>query len=190
MGYAVITAETLIAALRRLRDARCPSCGDALCGHTTLVSIAAGFKDAPRCELCLADTVQRDAVEFRRHVVTYIHHRDCYRGAWEWATAEEPACPAAVGPVADATADSDAAPASRVTAAPTAYAEWDAGDMACGDLILELRQRVRMLAPGQVLRVTAHDPGAPQDLPAWCGMTGHPLLVARHPEYFIERRRD
>jgi tRNA 2-thiouridine synthesizing protein A len=62
--------------------------------------------------------------------------------------------------------------------------------MACGDLILELRQRVRMLAPGQVLRVTAHDPGAPQDLPAWCGMTGHPLLVARHPEYFIERRRD
>jgi tRNA 2-thiouridine synthesizing protein A len=62
--------------------------------------------------------------------------------------------------------------------------------LACGDLILELRQRVRMLAPGQVLRVTAHDPGAPQDLPAWCGMTGHALLVARHPEYFIERRRD
>jgi len=190
MGPPVITAETLIASLRRLRDARCPSCGVALCGHTALVSIAAGFKDAPRCEPCLADAFQRDAAEFRRHVVTYIRHRDCYFGAWEWATATEGRCPAVTDQDAAAAGNGVTAPAPSPVAAPVADAEWDAGDMACGDLVLELRQRMRTLAPGQVLRVAARDPGAPQDLPAWCGMTGHSLRVARHPEYFIERRRD
>lgn len=55
--------------------------------------------------------------------------------------------------------------------------EWDAGDLACGDLVLELRRRVRA-APGQVFKLIARDPGAPADLPAWCGMTGHQLLAA------------
>ena len=190
MRHAVITTETLIAALRRLRGACCPSCGRAMCGHTNLVSIAAGFKDAPRCVPCLADAFQRDAAEFRRHVVAYIRHRDCYLGAWEWATAVEGSCPAGTDPVAVCDGGDAAVPAPSADATPLADAEWDAGDMACGDLVLELRQRMRTLGPGRVLRVTAYDPGAPQDLPAWCGMTGHPLLVARHPEYFIERRRD
>jgi tRNA 2-thiouridine synthesizing protein A len=190
MGDAVITAETLIATLRRLGAARCPVCGRALCGHTTLISIAAGFTDAPRCEQCLADAFQRDAAEFRRHVVTYIRHRDCYLGAWEWATAEEGSCPAVTEPVAAADGGDAVLPTPSAVEAPTADAEWDAGDMACGDLVLELRQRLRTLAPGQVLHVTARDAGAPQDVPAWCGMTGHRLLVARHPDYVIERRRD
>ena len=191
MAHAVITAETLIDALRWQRNACCPSCGGALCGHSVLVSIAAGFKDVPRCAPCLADTFQRDRTEFRRHVVTYIRHRDCYLGAWEWATADEGGC--AAGADADPAGDAGAAaavPSPPLAATPTADAEWDAGDMACGDLVLELRQRVLMLAPGHVLRLIARDAGAPQDLPAWCGMTGHRLVVARHPEYFIERRRD
>ena len=54
--------------------------------------------------------------------------------------------------------------------------EWLAGDLGCGDLVLELRQRVRA-APGKVFKVTAQDPGAPADIPAWCGMTGHHLLA-------------
>lgn len=54
--------------------------------------------------------------------------------------------------------------------------EWQAGDLGCGDLVLELRQRVRA-APGKVFKVTALDPGAPADIPAWCGMTGHQLLA-------------
>ncbi|TFW18354.1 sulfurtransferase TusA family protein [Duganella callida] len=54
--------------------------------------------------------------------------------------------------------------------------EWDAGDLACGELVLELRRRVRA-APGQVFKVIALDPGAPSDLPAWCGMTGHQLIA-------------
>ena len=54
--------------------------------------------------------------------------------------------------------------------------EWNAGDLGCGDLVLELRQRVRA-APGKVFKVIALDPGAPADIPAWCGMTGHALLA-------------
>lgn len=54
--------------------------------------------------------------------------------------------------------------------------EWDAGDLACGDLVLQLRAKVRA-APGQVFKVIARDPGAPADIPAWCAMTGHVLLA-------------
>lgn len=45
-------------------------------------------------------------------------------------------------------------------------AEWDAGAMGCGELILELRTRMRALRPGQVLRLIAHDPGAIEDMSA------------------------
>ena len=54
--------------------------------------------------------------------------------------------------------------------------EWNAGELGCGDLVLELRRRVRE-APGQVFKVIALDLGAPEDIPAWCGMTGHELLA-------------
>jgi tRNA 2-thiouridine synthesizing protein A len=67
-------------------------------------------------------------------------------------------------------------------------AEWDAGDMGCGDLVLELRGRVEALVPGRVLRLTARDPGAPADIPAWCRMTGHALVSAQHPIYLIRRK--
>jgi tRNA 2-thiouridine synthesizing protein A len=67
-------------------------------------------------------------------------------------------------------------------------AEWDAGDTGCGDLVLELRQRVMELEPGAVFKLVARDPGAPADLPAWCRMTGHTLVSAAHPVYFIRRK--
>jgi tRNA 2-thiouridine synthesizing protein A len=66
--------------------------------------------------------------------------------------------------------------------------EWDAGGMACGDLVLALRLRLAGLPPGAVLAVTATDPAAPEDLPAWCRMTGHALLSADHPRYLIRRK--
>ena len=67
-------------------------------------------------------------------------------------------------------------------------ATWDAGDLACGDLILHLRSRVESMAPGQLLRLVAHDSGAAADLPAWCRLTGHALLAAQHPVYLIRRK--
>ena len=67
--------------------------------------------------------------------------------------------------------------------------EWDAGDMGCGEVIVLLRQRMQKLKPREVLRLTARDLGAPQDLPAWCRMTGRRLLWAEHPDYWIEQRQ-
>jgi tRNA 2-thiouridine synthesizing protein A len=68
--------------------------------------------------------------------------------------------------------------------------EWDAGEMGCGELVLELRLRLKPMRPGQILRLTARDPGAPEDLPAWCRLTGHHLVSAEHPIYWIRRKED
>lgn len=67
--------------------------------------------------------------------------------------------------------------------------EWDAGAMGCGELVMELRVRLKELEPGQVLRLIAEDPGARQDIPAWCRMTGNLMVEAKHPQYLIERKR-
>jgi tRNA 2-thiouridine synthesizing protein A len=68
--------------------------------------------------------------------------------------------------------------------------KWDAGEMGCGELLIELAGRMKALAPGQVLELRALDPGAVEDIPAWCGLTGHSLLSARHPIYEIRRRKN
>jgi tRNA 2-thiouridine synthesizing protein A len=65
---------------------------------------------------------------------------------------------------------------------------WDAGDMGCGELVFELRLKMQPLPPGSVLRLIARDPGAPEDLPAWCRLTGHRLVWFQHPEYHIQRK--
>ena len=67
---------------------------------------------------------------------------------------------------------------------------WDAGAMGCGELVLELRFRMQALPPGSVLKLTATDPGAPEDLPAWCRMTRHALIASEHPYYWIRKREE
>ena len=84
----------------------------------------------------------------------------------------------------------NAAAAPDSAARVAARDEWDAGDMGCGELVLELRSKMLALRPGEYLRLIARDPGAPEDLPAWCRLTGHRLVEADHPQYLIERRRD
>jgi tRNA 2-thiouridine synthesizing protein A len=65
---------------------------------------------------------------------------------------------------------------------------WDAGDMGCGELVFLLMQRLGALRPGQVIELVATDLGAPQDIPAWCRLTGNPLLRADPPRYLIRRK--
>ena len=65
---------------------------------------------------------------------------------------------------------------------------WDAADLACGVLLLGLRGRMEAMRPGQVLRLIAQDTSVPEDLPAWCRLTGHTLLSAAHPVYLIRRK--
>jgi len=71
---------------------------------------------------------------------------------------------------------------------PNVGVEWDAGDMGCGELVIQLRNRMKVLQPGQMLRLTARDTGAIEDLPAWCRLTGHRLGSAAHPIYEIYRK--
>jgi len=68
--------------------------------------------------------------------------------------------------------------------------EWDAGDMGCGELVMELRIRLKPKPPGYILKLTARDPGALEDLPAWCRLTGHHLMHADHPVYLIRRKEE
>jgi tRNA 2-thiouridine synthesizing protein A len=66
---------------------------------------------------------------------------------------------------------------------------WDAGDLGCGELVIELRFRLKAMRAGEVIRVHATDTGAVADLPAWCRMTRDRLLhhdPANHL-YYIER---
>ena len=65
---------------------------------------------------------------------------------------------------------------------------WDAGEIGCGQLVLELRRRMLDLEPGETIEAIAQSPGAPNDLPAWCRMTGHELVSAEHPVYHIRRK--
>jgi tRNA 2-thiouridine synthesizing protein A len=67
--------------------------------------------------------------------------------------------------------------------------EWDAGDLGCGELVIELRFKLKAMKPGEVIRVRATDSGAPADLPAWCRMTGD-ILLHHDPAaklYYIQR---
>ena len=74
-------------------------------------------------------------------------------------------------------------------AAPSFDADWDAADLGCGELVLQLRARLKAMRMGEVIRVHALDPGAVLDLPAWCRLTGETLLHADSQAklYFIRR---
>jgi tRNA 2-thiouridine synthesizing protein A len=54
---------------------------------------------------------------------------------------------------------------------------YDFGEMSCGDLLIALLKAMRPLPGGTLVEVRALDPGAPIDIPAWCRMVGHTLLV-------------
>ena len=70
---------------------------------------------------------------------------------------------------------------------PTEDAVWDAGDLGCGELVLELRIRLQAM-PGRVLKLVATDAGAPEDVPAYCRMTGNVLVRQDIPAYWIRAR--
>jgi tRNA 2-thiouridine synthesizing protein A len=79
----------------------------------------------------------------------------------------------------------------KPVAPPPADAEWNAGTLGCGPLVLDLRKRLRAM-PGGVLKVIALDISAPQDLPAWCRLTRNELLC-HDPEtksFWIRSRTD
>ena len=55
-------------------------------------------------------------------------------------------------------------------------AELDATNMACPLPILKAKKAVSALSAGQVLKITATDPGSVKDFAAFCTQTGNELL--------------
>lgn len=172
--------------LGRLAGGRCRGCDRPYTAREAVGSVALGFKDAPRCVPCLARGLRRDPAELRADLVAYARRRECYARAWvaaerldgpaaEWASLAEPGEPAA-----------PASSSSQPAGVPADT--WDAGDMACGELVMALRGKLNALPPGAVIKVIATDPAAPEDLPAWCRLTGNPLVRMSHPEYHVRRK--
>jgi tRNA 2-thiouridine synthesizing protein A len=62
--------------------------------------------------------------------------------------------------------------------------------MGCGELVMGLRMRLQAMKPGQILKLTTTDAGVREDLPAWCRLTGHKLVLSNHPEYWIQRKEN
>jgi tRNA 2-thiouridine synthesizing protein A len=190
--------EALLCDLKLLRESHCHSCGTTVCGHEALMSFTMGFKDAPKCWPCLAAAMGHDKEELRDHIFAYIKHRSCHFEGWRWASREEgfnsDELPGCLWPADSTNREeqdlSDSAPIENPI--PDAEMkhdmEWDAGGIGCGDLVLELRIRIQHLQPGQILKLIATDSGAPEDLPAWCRMTGHALVYSHHPNYLIKRK--
>jgi tRNA 2-thiouridine synthesizing protein A len=69
-----------------------------------------------------------------------------------------------------------------------AESRFDGGDTGCGEILLDLRIHFRPLAAGTRVAILARDEGAPIEVPAWCRLTGHDLLEARHPYYLVRTR--
>lgn len=185
----------LLAGLRAATGKPCVDCGRALCGHGAVMSWVLGYRGEPRCGGCLAAALHEDQATLAERSLQWVRRRECYLRGWLWASAiegcagaERPPCTFGSGAAAVGT------PAGQVLLPPgdpddvEADDDWDAGQLGCGDLVLELRNRMRALEPGSVLAVRAEDPAAPIDLPAWCGLTGHALLAAQHPRYWILRK--
>jgi tRNA 2-thiouridine synthesizing protein A len=172
--------------LDRLAGGLCRGCGRPYTARETVGSIVLGFKNAPRCLACLAIGLRREPAGLRADLVARVHHRECFGRAWAIAeerdgpSADWPALHQATIPVEDGSTD----PMTDETATET----WDAGGIGCGELVLALRIRLKALPPGAILKLVATDPAAPEDLPAWCRLTGNPLVRASHPEYRIRRK--
>ncbi len=136
----------------------------------------------------------------RDHLWAHFQRRACYGEVWRRVNEREgfsrTGLPACLWPDSGGTgggellaqATEDSAPASLPPAAISLAEFWDAGEMACGDLVLELRLRMDKLEAGATLKLVARDPAHKEDLPAWCRLTGHKLLAQSHPEYWIQRK--
>ena len=174
--------------LQRLAGGRCHSCGKGYTAREAVGSIALGLKNAPRCLPCAARQLGREETELGTQFQEYVQRRECYLKAWREAERMDDVSPASrdLASRDREGAESDTPLVSDAPGSPDDH--WNAGDMGCGELVMELRIRLNKLPPGSVIQVTATDPAAPEDIPAWCRLTGHQLAAVDHPVYLIRRK--
>lgn len=69
--------------------------------------------------------------------------------------------------------------------------EIDTTGLKCPEPLMLVRNKVREMADGEILRVVATDPSTHRDFTNFCRFLGHRLLQAREDEgmfeYFIEK---
>lgn len=55
----------------------------------------------------------------------------------------------------------------------------DAKRMLCPMPVIRTQDKIKTLTTGDVLEVVCTDPGALQDVPAWCRINGHKVLETK-----------
>ena len=69
----------------------------------------------------------------------------------------------------------------------------DCKGLSCPMPILKMAKAIKKMDVGKVLEMQGTDPGSKQDVPAWCGKTGHELLEAEEEEgvyrYFVRKSK-
>lgn len=84
-------------------------------------------------------------------------------------------------------AGQEIAAAREPKAPPRADAELDACGLCCPGPLMQVKQQMDGMSEGQVLRVTASDPGFYEDVQAWTRMSGHRMLqVSKNSTGLIE----
>jgi tRNA 2-thiouridine synthesizing protein A len=62
----------------------------------------------------------------------------------------------------------------------------DARNLLCPMPVIRTQNRVQELKAGDLLLVQCTDPGAKQDVPAWCRINGHELVGIKEADGLIE----
>ena len=58
----------------------------------------------------------------------------------------------------------------------------DARRMYCPMPVIRAQDKVNQLNPGDTLEVVSTDPGALNDIPAWCRINGHKVIETREED--------
>lgn len=63
--------------------------------------------------------------------------------------------------------------------------ELDARRLLCPMPVIRTQDKIKTLAPGDVLQVICTDPGATHDIPAWCRVHGHEIITIEQQDHEI-----
>ena len=76
----------------------------------------------------------------------------------------------------------------------TAEVEIDARRLFCPLPVIKLQNCIRQQTPGTRVRIVSTDPGSLNDIPAWCRISGHPVLQIEDLDtefvFLVERGAD